>query len=467
MQVLTTKPLCFLVKSDLFLPESRIDVHFFHPDYLSTEEVLRQCDIKTLEQISKRIKKGIFYILASEYVSEGIPFVRVSNLKDGTIVDENITYISNSKNEREKKTEFHPGDILVSKTGNLAISIIPDHIPKCNISQDIIGIEISNNYNSEYVAIFLSSKFGTTQLKRIMQGQVQPHITVTDIKKIKIVFPSEETQKKIVKIMKNAIKRRKENLEKIKNLHNELNDYFLKELGLMSPSALKENVFLANLEDRMDPYYYHPKFTEILELLRKGKFELKRLMDIAEFSREQIDPKKEPDRLFKYIQIQNIDEKNHKISSYTPILGKEAPGRAKMLIREGDILLPILGGSLKSVAIVPKEYNGEVATNGFAVLRVKDNNLRYLLFYYLMTDFAQLQIERNLTGAIMPSISKSELKNILIPLPDKITQEKIAKKIKEIDGRIIKLKVEAEEVIEIAKKKVEAMIIGGNCDRNI
>jgi len=220
-------------------------------------------------------------------------------------------------------------------------------------------------------------------------------------------------------------------------------------------------VFITELDERLDPYYYHPRFKWIMDSFYRGKFELKKLKDVSEFSNKQIDPKKEPNRLFKYIQIQNIDAVNHKISSYTSVLGKDAPGRAKMLIKEGDILLPVLGGSLKSIAIVPKEFDNEVATNGFAILtRTYDTNLRYYVFYYLTTKFAQMQIERQLTGAIMSSISKSKLENLLIPLPPSTTQERIANKIREVNTAIEKLQEEADNVIDKAKDEVEKIIIG-------
>lgn len=122
------------------------------------------------------------------------------------------------------------------------------------------------------------------------------------------------------------------------------------------------------------------------------------------------------------------------------------------------------GGSLKSVAIVPKEFDGEVATNGFVILRTGDENLRYFVFYYLITRFAQMQIERNLTGAIMSTISISDLGNILIPHVDQKSQEKIRKKIKEVNAQIITLQGKAEKVIKVAKEKVEKMTLGSEDD---
>lgn len=86
--------------------------------------------------------------------------------------------------------------------------------------------------------------------------------------------------------------------------------------------------------------------------------------------------------------------------------------------------------------------------------------MRYYVFYYLITKFAQMQIERKLTGAIMSSISKFELENLLIPFPASISQERVAMKVKDINTTFEKLREDADDVIDKAEKEVEKMVIG-------
>ena len=462
MQVLTKKPLCFEIEEETFLSVDRIDVPFFHPKYIGTDLLLKESGfpLKKLGEISKMIKDGPHH--TPQFVEDGVIFLQKGDVKEGEIDFERPKRVSWEFHINNPDTQAHPRDILIRKigVGPREAAVVPENAPALHIFVTLALIRLKDEYNPYYVEIFLNSSLGRAQTERRNKGVGSPCLHLEDLKEVLIPLPPKDIQEKIVAIMLEARSKRKENLEKAEELRKELDNFFLKELDLTYPEEKEETVFIANLKDRLDPYYYHPKFCRIIESLNKGKFELKRLKDVVEFSNEQIDPKREPNRVFKYIQIQNVDEENHKISSYTHVLGKEAPGRAKMLIREGDILLPVLGGSLKSVAIVSKEFDREVATNGFAVLRVKDENLRYFMFYYLTTKFAQLQIERNLTGAIMPSVSKSELRKILIPMPDLETQKRIAKKVQEVENKITKLLIEAEEVINIAKEKVEKIILG-------
>lgn len=462
MEVLTKKPLCFEVERSLLLSEDRIDVLFFQPNYIESIEKIRSSvyPIFKFGDLIKFMTDGKHG--GWNFVEEGFLFIRNSNIKEEEIDLSDVKYITKKDHETIPRAHLKEGDVLFTTIGTIGVSaVVNKEVVGANINQNLVRIVLKKEkIIPKFFSIFLNSRFGRLQSERHPTGNIQKIINYPTIKNFLIPLPPKQIQQKIVKIVENAREKRKQNLKEVEILKKELDDFFLKQLGLAYPEEKEENVFIAEIDERFDPYYYHPRFRRVMDFLKAGKFKLKKLKEIVKFSNNQIDPKKELNRLFKYIQIQNIDKVNHKISSYTPVLGKDAPGRAKMLIKEGDILLPILGGSLKSVAIVPKEFDDEVATNGFAILRTDDANFRYYAFHYLITIFSQMQIERQLTGAIMSSISKSELENLLIPLPPPTTQERIAKKIQEVNIVIEKLQEDADDVIDKAKKEVEKMVIG-------
>ncbi len=466
MQILTEKPLCFELDGKYIAHRERMDVYFFLPKFIEYESKLTKTKFPLVplgdKKISIKVTDGTHY--TPKYVDYGVPFIMVTNVTEDGVDFKNIKYISREEhNELIKRCKPEWRDILLRKVGvgPRIAKTIPRGAPEFSIFVSLALIKVNrNNVIPEYLETFLNISVGRMQTIRFNKGIGQPDLHIESIKQVLVPLPSKTAQKQIIKVMGLGREKRIKDLKKVKKLRRELDNFFLKELGLEYPEEKKANVFITKLDERLDPHYYHPRFNRIIDFVKKGKFELKKLKDVAKFSNEQIDPKKELNRLFKYIQIQNIDEENHKIFSYTHVRGKDAPGRARMLIKEGDILLPILGGSLKSVALVSKEFDNEVATNGFAILRISDKNLRYYVFYYLITKFAQMQIERQLTGAIMSSISKSELENLLIPLPPSTTQERIAKKIQEVNTIIGKLQEEADDVVDKAKGDVEKIIIG-------
>jgi restriction endonuclease S subunit len=466
MEILKKNPLCFELHRRYIEHQERMDVYFFLPKFIEYESKLKECKFPLVslgdKKISIKITDGTHY--TPKYVDLGIPFIMVTNVTEEGINFKDVKYISIEEHKKLiKRCKPEPGDILLRKVGvgpRIAKTILKN-TPQFSIFVSLALLKINkNNVIPEYLETFLNTPLGRMQTIRFNKGIGQPDLHIESIRQVLVPLPPKTIQEEIVEIMEQARSKRKQNLKEVKGLKKELDYFCLKELDLAYPEEKEEKMFITELDERLDPYYYHPRFKRTMDSLKRGKFELKKLKEIVEFSNEQIDPKKEPNRLFKYIQIQNIDEVNHKISSYTSVLGKDAPGRAKMLIKKGDILLPFLGGSLKSIAIVPKEFDNEVATNGFAILRISDKNLRYYVFHYLITKFAQMQIERQLTGAIMSSISKSGLGNLLIPLLHPTTQERIAKKILEVNTMIEKLQKEVDDVINKAKQKVEKIIIG-------
>jgi len=466
MKILSEKPLCFELEKQEMFEYERMDVSFFHPRYVEVDTLLKKSKFPLVKlfKIAKVIKDGPHY--RPNFVEDGVVFLQKGDVTEGNIDLERAKRVTDEFHEQNPKTQAHPGDILIRKigVGPREAALIPEGAPSLHIYVSLALIRLKKEYDPQYAEIFLNSSLGRAQTARRNKGVGTPDLHLEDIREIRIPIPPETVQTEIVKTILNARRAKKRHSQKIEKIRKGLERFFLKELGLSYPVEKEELIFSTELGERFDPHFHLPKFQRITDALKKGKFELGRLREIVKSSSSRIDPKKHPDRLFKYIQIQNVDDVNHKISSYTCVLGRDAPGRAKMLIREGDILLPTLGGSLKSVAIVPKESDGQVATNGFAVLRTHLEISRYYVSYYLTTKFGQLQIEKLLRGAIMPSVTKSELGELLIPIPDRATMKRISNRILEINAVIEKLQEHGDSIISKAKEKIERMILGYEYD---
>jgi restriction endonuclease S subunit len=462
MRVLGEHPLRFEISREEMFKYERMDVNFFRPEYVEADALLLEskCPLKKLGNITKLITDGPHQ--TPEFVEKGVIFLQKGDVTEGNINLERPKKITPEFHKANPKTQAHPRDILIRKigVGPREAAVVPHDAPPLHIFVTLALIRLKDEYDPYYVEAFLNSSLGRAQTERRNKGIGSPCLHLEDIREIRMPFPPPEIQTSITEIIARARKIKGENLKTIERLKGELLDFFLRELGLSSPGQINEQFFFANIGERLDPHFYHPRFQRVLDLLRHGNFPTRPLNQILEFSEKHLDPKRELTRLFKYIQLQNVDHESHKITSYTPILGKDAPGRAQMLICEGDILLPTLGGSLESVTIVPREFDGEVATNGFAVLRTKNESLRYYVFYYLTTVFAQAQLEMLLRGTIMPSVIEEEVRSILIPLPDATTMERISRKINNIILETTQLQNEAETSIKTAKEKVEKMFLG-------
>ena len=102
-------------------------------------------EFKKLGNITSKITKGIFDISPINYVEDGIPFLRISNLQNFSLNLATVKFLTVEKNEEFPSTQLNPGDIVMAKmNGPLGgkVAIIPKSIPVCNLSQNLIGVKI-------------------------------------------------------------------------------------------------------------------------------------------------------------------------------------------------------------------------------------------------------------------------------------------------------------------------------------
>jgi len=152
---------------------------------------------------------------------------------------------------------------------------------------------------------------------------------------------------------------------------------------------------------------------------------------------------------FKYLTISDIDSRTGTLEDEKELKGFEAPNRARMHIKENDILVPYLSGSRKAVTIVPSAFDDAIATTGFYVLRPKEIVPEYL-FLIMRSKIVQLQIEQKTSGAIMTSINKSDFEKIKIPIPPKKVQDRFGSKVREVFTELRnseKIKKDVEEMV--------------------
>ena len=87
-------------------------------------KIPKDWEVVKLKEIAARSKFSIVdgpfgtQLHSSEYVSEGVPLIRVNNInKDGSFNSSEIVYITEKTFEKLKRSAVYPGDIILAKTG--------------------------------------------------------------------------------------------------------------------------------------------------------------------------------------------------------------------------------------------------------------------------------------------------------------------------------------------------------------
>ena len=85
---------------------------------------------------------------------------------------------------------------MIVKTGSSSASVVL--VPQCNASQDVIAVKVRHEeVNPYFLAVYLNTRFGLSEMNRWFQGQVQPHLSLEDARRIWIALVPEEAQVEI------------------------------------------------------------------------------------------------------------------------------------------------------------------------------------------------------------------------------------------------------------------------------
>jgi restriction endonuclease S subunit len=453
------KTLSFIVRHSKI--EGRFDPIFYQPKFMEIVDKIKKTSW-TVKELNDIVLFSNKKVNPKKNPNEYFNYVEITD------IDVNLGEITSFKKLLGKEAPsrarmvIKKGNIILSTTRPYrgAIAIVPDHLDNSICSTGFAVIE-PRGIDRYFLHSFLRSKFSLLQLEQRMTGSNYPAITIEELKKIKIPVPPSEIQSKVAQIVQDAYTQKKRKYKETEELLNSINDYILEKLGIEIPRVEDKRSFEVNYETlnkRYDVFYYQPKYVRIEESFKKGKYELKELKEVARFSKETMNPAEEPEKIFRYIEIANVDSKFGRIDSVKEILGKDAPSRARKVLRAGDVVVSTLRETLKSIAIVPKELDGSIGTTGFAVLRPAIN--REFLYAILRTDPIQELMWRRATGAIMPAISENDLKSIKLPIPPISIQNEIAEEVKKCREKVERLRKEAEDIVKQAKEKVEKIILG-------
>lgn len=163
--------------------------------------------------------------------------------------------------------------------------------------------------------------------------------------------------------------------------------------------------------------------------------EYKKIKDITDINPENITN----DMKFEYINY--LDTSNitkGKINDIIKIDYKDAPSRAKRIVKVNDIIYSSVRPNLCHYGILRNVFDNMIVSTGFIVLRCKENVLpEYLYAYITLPEITKkMHLIAITSTSAYPSIKPDDLANLEIPLPSLKKQEQISKILSTIDKKI-------------------------------
>ncbi len=146
---------------------------------------------------------------------------------------------------------------------------------------------------------------------------------------------------------------------------------------------------------------------------------------------ESRDPSRNPEVPFHYVDISSVDNRRKVITEARQLLGKEAPSRARQVIRTSDVLVATTRPNLNAVALVPEELDNEICSTGFCVLRSNGQvDPNYLFAFVRATPFVR-SLSDLVKGALYPAVTDGQVRGQRLPLPPLPEQRRIVARLRE------------------------------------
>ena len=182
--------------SDLDQAE-RMDADYFQPKYDDIVNAIKGYPggwdtLGSLVMMQKSIEVG-----SKEYLAEGIPFVRVSNLSPFEITEEK--YISEDLYEGIKENQPQQGEILFTKDATPGIAYYLRDEPQRMIpSGGVLRLKTkTDRIDGEFLTLALNSMITKEQANRDSGGSVIRHWRPDQIARVVVPIPPQEVQDRI------------------------------------------------------------------------------------------------------------------------------------------------------------------------------------------------------------------------------------------------------------------------------
>lgn len=307
----------------------------------------------------------------------------------------NLDDLSEMRFEKDEQERYglKYGDLVICEGGEPGrCAIWKNQIPNMKIQKALHRVRVHDclDYRYLYYWFLLAGKTGG--LEQYFTGATIKHMPGQKLKSVVIDKPPIEIQRSIADVLSS---------------YDDLIENNQKQIKLLEEAA--QRLYKEWFVDLRFPGHENTKITDgVPEGWRMAV-----LSEIASVNKESIS-KQYPYDYVDYIDIGSVSK--GQISSVTRLSTKDAPGRAKRIAFDGDVLWGMVRPNLKSYALVfhPKETS--VFSTGFAILHAEKVPFSFLYCHVTQDEFVSYLINCT-NGAAYPAVKPSHFENAVLLVP--------------------------------------------------
>lgn len=421
---------------------------------------------------------------ASENPS-GVPVLRMGNIVDGKLDLGELKYLPRDHKEFPDLL-LKPGDLLFNRTNSAELvgksAVYKGNPEPCSLASYLIRVRLGNQLSPNLLAYYLNSANGRAWARSVASQQVgQANVNGTKLRALPVPVPPLDEQRRIVAEIEKQFTRLDAGVASLKRVQAALKRYRASVLKAACEGGLvPTEAELARKEGRS---YEHAseRLGRILVERRKtwsgrSKYREPASPDTAALSSipegwtwatfDQISSivtkGSSPNwQGFNYcsdgivfVRSENVRWGNLDLSdvAHLPIAFNQK--ERKSILREGDILLNLVGASIGRAAIATRQVDGGNVNQAVAVIRLVAHQMinRFAVFWLVSSD-AQKRIHAEKVDVARANFSLQDTRQLPIPLPPRAEQVRI---VAEVDRRLSMIEV-LEAVITANLKRAERL----------
>ena len=387
-------------------------------------------------------------------------YIRVTDMKNGTIIDRDLRYISDDVYEKIKNYTISKNDLYITVAGTIgAVGIVPEKFDNMNLTEN--ADKITNIcIDKDFIVKCFNSPFVQSQFKALTNQMAQPKLSIRNVLTTLFPLPPLAEQKRIVAKLEQVLPLAEEYgaaQEQLDKLNKEL------------PEALKKSILQEAIQGKLVPQNPKDEPASVLlakiqkekeALVKQGKLKKKDLestqineeeipfelpmgwvwarfedlsLDSADgpfgsnLKKEHYTDKKE----VRIIQLSNIGEDGWRDlnTKYTSFEHLKNISRSEAF--PGDIIVAKMMPAGR--AIICPDMDKKYVLSSDAV-RFDFSNLLYkkYLYWAINSTVVKDQVYSEVQGITRVRTSLSKLRTYLIPIPPLAEQKRIVAKLEQL-----------------------------------
>lgn len=159
---------------------------------------------KRLDEIAK-VFIGLVTTMTTNYVENGVPLIRNSDIKPNRITKEKLIYLAHDFATANKERKLKAGDIVTVHTGEVGVSAVIDTELDGAIGFATLNTRLKNqNISNEYICWYFNSEHFIKWSVAMSTGDGRQNLNLKDFIKAQIIFPSFAEQQRIAAVLSAA-----------------------------------------------------------------------------------------------------------------------------------------------------------------------------------------------------------------------------------------------------------------------